>query len=119
MNLHQLIDVHLRQKLRLEQLLSARDIGRLDADHLERDDTCVIGQWIEAAPEAVRALPEFSDLRLIHSLLHVHIAKIVRNAQEARDDLSGQGSNSEFRSLSSDLVSLLGAIESKMTSGPQ
>ena len=118
MNLQQLVDVHLRQKLRLEQLLSARDVERLDADHLERDDICVIGQWIDAAPEAIRALPEFSDLRLVHTLLHVQIAKVVRNAQEARDDLSGHGSNSEIRSLSSDLVSLLGVIASTIASGP-
>ena len=111
------IIAHKRWKDRLKK--SALGGEPLDVATLGRDDACDLGRYIQAAPAAEQALPEFKALREKHSQFHKVAAGTVRTiAGKGPDDVETLlGGVSLFGQASAACVSAIAALRDRAGKG--
>lgn len=111
------IIAHKRWKDRLKK--SAAGGEQLDVATLGRDDACDLGKYIQAAPAAEQALPEFKVLREKHAQFHKVAAGTVRSiaGKDAAEVDTLLGGVSLFGQASAACVSAIAALRDRTGKG--
>jgi hypothetical protein len=99
------IAAHSAWKAKLKAYLKNPDLSLKAAD-VERDDKCVLGQWIYGEGKQWMTLPSYSDLRIEHAKFHRAAAAVVRKAdcgQSVTEEIT-LGARSDFTIASAAVV---------------
>ncbi|QQR80059.1 MAG: CZB domain-containing protein [Deltaproteobacteria bacterium] len=117
MDFDQAIRAHSEWKIKLQGYLKKPDKS-LKASDIEVDNKCPLGQWIYGEGHKHAALPEYTTLKAEHAKFHKAAAAVVRKADSGQSttEETALGSNSEFGSSSSSVVSAIMKMKLKAAS---
>lgn len=115
MNFDDAIRAHAAWKMRLSNYIRNPD-GTLNPAEVAPDNQCSLGQWIYENLTQYGTMSEFNELKTIHANFHRCAADIVERADKGENlsDEVALGTNSQYASLSADVVSHIMALKKKV-----
>lgn len=113
MNFQEAAKAHREWNTKLRMYLNGS--GALNPEDIQKDNLCILGQWIYSEGKKYAHYHEYKELREIHAEFHQNASHIVRlidknQKEEANKELDA---DSKFRMLSIKILDLLSSIEKK------
>ena len=116
--LGQAVQMHLRWRNDLREMIAGGQAGSLDPAAVDADNLCPLGEWLYShGRRKYGTLPSFERLRRIHADFHHVAGQIVGDMRKGRVELADKQLRGAFVALSDqiqlDLVRLFGDIEQR------
>lgn len=114
-NFMEAASAHVQWKLRLQEYLDGTSHEQLDAEHVCRDDQCLLGKWIHGPGyQRLSHEPKFYQLRSEHAQFHFLAGNVVRHAQANERAAAEALLDNEYKHTSRRVVQALTELNAQL-----
>jgi hypothetical protein len=106
------IRAHVNWKVAFRAHIEGEAVAKLNVAAIEKDDHCMLGQWIDAESARCGDLPELRQLKIAHAQFHRCAGEVARRivAGEKTQALELLGTGTDYMKASVKVASLLRAV---------